>query len=137
MEARIIKFRAWDAFNGIMVEPYRFVHSTPADKIEGDERFNAPFIYYESWQDEDDGISRPCYIMQHVGFLDKNRTWIYEGDIVVCHDHPTGADDITGTVYFKDGKFMVEGSNVPLGDYGTAWIEVIGNIYQNSELLKK
>lgn len=62
-------------------------------------------------------------LMQFTGLLDKNGKEIYEGDILRG----------LGKVYFHQGKFCVE--------YGEEWgwisknAEIIGNIYENPELL--
>ena len=70
-------------------------------------------------------------IMQFTGLLDKGGKEIYEGDIV----RPLG-DTVSWTVYFKDGSFLVG----PLEEQTLLWsylCEVIGNIYENPELIKE
>ena len=76
-------------------------------------------------------------IMQYTGLKDKNGKEIYEGDVVKCHDHPTGIYDGVGEVIFNCGYYSVKALLPPLHDYGTAWTEVIGNIYENPELLEQ
>ena len=71
-------------------------------------------------------------IMEFTGLRDKNRKEIYEGDIVKCYDHPTDVESGTYEVVFNHGQFQ---AGLPLSDWGTAWTEVIGNIYENPELL--
>lgn len=73
---------------------------------------------------------------------DKNGKEIYEGDVVVVH-HPKYADKVA-FIDFTNGTFLLDFpkscSYVPLwnlqsSEYDNA-IEVIGNGYENKELLK-
>ena len=74
---------------------------------------------------------------QYTGLHDKNGKEIYEGDIVTGLFNHT--DIIGHIVYGSDATFFINRK----GLYGiglnnaTDWLEVIGNIYENPELLKE
>jgi uncharacterized phage protein (TIGR01671 family) len=135
---REIKFRVWDTFNYRMIyDPYYFRKRT--DPEMDDDRFNAPMQYAESWQDVEDGIWRPCYLMQFTGLLDKNGKEIFEGD-VIKHDRLIGE-----IKYFRYGFFIEFKQNdkarVTLGSPHPNELsdmanncEVIGNIFENKIL---
>jgi uncharacterized phage protein (TIGR01671 family) len=128
---REIKFRAWDKEDKVMVEFF------PGDNL-SDEYFCEPFI-----------------IMQYTGLKDKNGKEIYEGDIVK-HIDAWGrkkVDHIIGAVIFGEGKFSIhcQGADdnrtyrgwLIKGEYGheepltsNTCQEIIGNIYENGDLLK-
>ena len=69
-------------------------------------------------------------IGQYTGLTDKNGTRIFEGDIVTC-------DYFCGVVNFYEGTWCVtEEDNYPEYLYDVIDIKIIGNIYDNPELLK-
>ncbi|MFJ7700022.1 YopX family protein [Lysinibacillus fusiformis] len=85
--------------------------------------------------------------MQYTGLKDKNSKEIFEGDIVEYNDFNslrTGghAEDkiIVGKVAFSCGMWMVEAKNCGHDLYeglvNDEELEIIGNIYENPELLE-
>lgn len=73
---------------------------------------------------------------QYTGLLDKNGKKIFEGDIVRDAD----TSDV-GEVYFDTdtARFVIEFQKmiVDFSDYNDGDVEVIGNIYDNPELIKE
>ena len=68
-------------------------------------------------------------LMQFTGLKDKNGKEIYEGDIVRNHNEALTIDMVTGVVWDFRQLAMLE-------DQREEW-EIIGNIYENPELLTK
>lgn len=134
---RIIKFRVWDTYNLKMVyDPYYFRPSN--EPICEDARFNTPMVYAENWQDVDDGIWRPCNLMQYTGFTNidgADLDW-WEGDIIGFK-----GDRSLFAIMFKNGAFRAayKGWNkkdeYPIIDYFHRYNGVRkGNIFQNPGL---
>jgi uncharacterized phage protein (TIGR01671 family) len=84
-------------------------------------------------------------LMEYTGLKDKNGKEIYEGDIIKCGCDFTDEYDWIGIVKFDLGSFYVADrkgkgraiyywSTETFGDINVR--EVIGNIYENPELVK-
>ena len=81
-------------------------------------------------------------LLQFTGLKDKNGVEIYEGDIVKaiwsgdCEEYIANEEWI-GDIFFNCGSFDINGEwCVPLNCFNGKF-EVIGNIYQNHELLER
>lgn len=137
---REIKFRVWDKQNITM-------HNWEEISIEKDQVFISDGDLYKTM----DQIE----LIQFTGLKDKNGKEIYEGDIVVCDRYPFYRDDelkelnYVGEIFwFEDNvgwglDFHVVGDRVlgcacggGLDEYIDAGMRIIGNIYENPELLK-
>ena len=87
---------------------------------------------------EDLTADKECVLMQCTGLKDKNSRLIYEGDRVYidCEDETAiikWSDDLARfTIHFEDEAVFADFDN-----YYSKELEVIGNIYENSELPKE
>ena len=87
--------------------------------------------------------SKNTVIMQSTGLKDKNGVEIFEGDIVnyvKSFTNPmTGSGSLSINknlrIIFKDAEFTADGIDIRLKKI-VSHMEVIGNIYENPELLK-
>ena len=96
--------------------------------------------------DSSSGDWRPfneIILMQYTGFKDSNGKEIYEGDIVSCLGHDD-EDIYDSLVYYSGGALCIDSSGCDYDYIAIGWalesdlfsIEVIGNIYENPELVK-
>lgn len=151
---RTIKFRAWNKVQEKMftVEGLGFVYEPPAILKLDHEMPNIKVTDY--WLHDED-----FELMQYTGLKDKNGKEIYEGDIVKKGTYKDNGFSNEGfenlcIIRFFRGSFVLnevedgeefgpEESFVSSSFYGdwqaSKWetaYEVIGNIYENKELLK-
>ena len=83
----------------------------------------------------------PSTICQCTGLKDKNGKLIWDNDIMVGHLDKTYPDDKTyQKVIWKESGFYskIKGSEdiEPIDRFDQEWFEVIGNIFDNAELLE-
>ena len=114
-----LKFRAWDKKQKIMVDDFCIGRSG--------EIFNVAVCSYGCG----DGIFKieGLEVMQYTGLQDKSGKEIYEGDIVNIESSKNHVSK--WEVKFEEGAFNIAN----LMHFGMK-TEVIGNIYENPELLK-
>lgn len=136
---RDIKFRAW------LIKEKKMVGVSDLLLAGGG-------IIQTSCEDSDyDGLSkvvgRDCVLMQYTGLKDKNGKEIYEGDICeVRYEYDLNESDYCegeskSEVVFRDGCFCFGKSGDGLlsqtvASYLPNNIEVVGNVYENPELLE-
>lgn len=135
---REIKFRAWDKECEVMV--YSDKHNKKDYYCEYEFYINNKNVYCMWSEDYDDicGFSKTRSgeldnIMQYTGLKDKNGKEIYDGDIL---EYETGYRD---SVNYEDGCFISLGNESHNYLYRSVNIYnaiVVGNIYENPELLE-
>lgn len=104
--SREIKFRVWDTKLSLMLD-WESIKDTQ--------------VFWDALEGVD------AEIMQFTGLLDKNGKEVYEGDFV------RGA--WVSEIVFEDGRFKMK-DNEELLEICVEYLEVIGNIYENGDLLK-
>lgn len=124
--SRQLKFRAWDQFNGV----YYY-----SDKYKNLAKF---FVDVQKYIDGGNHI----VIEEFIGLKGKNDVEIYESDIVSC-GIDAGDKEIYIVAWSEFDSYPAfdlqgfDGESNGIYEYDTSgWIEVIGSIHQNPELLK-
>lgn len=138
---RELKFRVWDGTEmvyDVTVGRFGVFYVNPGDKGDGLDPND-----YASLTPNTTKYLEHAAVMEYTGLKDKNGKEVWEGDIVKCS---SGCPHV---IEWRDeigGKY---GGGMPgwylsglLSGYGEgyAWIgseEIIGNVYQNPELLKR
>ncbi len=125
---REIKFRAWDKKENKMQQVVQILY--------GHEASNYP-LSVDFFRSVKSRLIKDIELMQYTGLKDKNVVEIYEGDIVMIYDarESESFPMFSEKVIFEKGKFMTEGE-FDLYDTDNYSYELIGNIFENKELLK-
>jgi uncharacterized phage protein (TIGR01671 family) len=127
---RQLKFRVWDKLEKRFIYPDKGYQGHYVLSLDGK---------FHNLQNGSGGDE--CVVQQFTGYYDKNGKDIYEGDVF-----KNDGDKNWDFVEFKDGQWQANlrgarvfslyemfGDDIGTGDYP----EVIGNIFENSELLNK
>ena len=123
---REIKFRAWDKENKTMLL---------------DIGIHINRMIFITRQGHDRPYTDDFEIMQYTGLKDKNDKEIYEGD--VCKRIWADDDYMIFKVCFSEGRFAEWWNGMDVGKIADGSVmrdgkvEVIGNIYENPELIKE
>lgn len=123
---RAIKFRAWDKEKKRFFEPEGYSEDALIVYLNGDMGVldNEPYESIHS-----DEANKRFVLLQYTGLNDKNGVEIYEGDIVEQKKQRE-----------QYRLFEIKWDRGNMGFYfshaGTNFIEVIGNVYENPDLLK-
>ncbi|MEN2267844.1 YopX family protein [Enterococcus faecium] len=134
----IPKFRAWvkpdilsNHLNGVIAEALpNFIYGNCLvlrEDLEEDKQFEEIIDFLD------------IELMQSTGLKDKNGVEIFEGDIVKTLEVDSGVT--FSTIKFEEGAFCIDyknlGTEFEFLYFADSPLEVIGNIYENSELLEE
>ncbi|UUR88573.1 YopX family protein [Clostridium perfringens] len=137
--SREIKFRGWDLVNKVML---------PVESI----NFREGYVSLNEGDNSLTDTLEMIELMQYTGFDDTKNKEIYEGDILhvikvnMCGVDKCNVAEYNTDVKWEDGVFVIKGDADT--SYYDTWIsaydnpdspqieiEVIGNIYENPDLL--
>lgn len=144
---REIKFRAWSNRDRCWIEAFS-IHKTGLFSECINAHIEEPqhiAIADAHWQDL--SIQDDIMLMQFTGLYDKNGKEIYEEDVIeyTFADTTLAIKKVNLPIIFTGGAFAIELLNnepvylresITLSNRSANGIEVIGNIYQNPELIK-
>lgn len=130
---REIKFRAW-VFGGLDEDELPFMTGVRSITFNA---YAGPIIL---WRDHEEiSYASEYRLMQYTGLHDKNGKEIYEGDVVRPIDSLGGRYTNVSEVRFSRGQWVIANFyNLPEDALYTRQyaIEIVGNIYENPELLE-
>lgn len=115
---REIKFRAW-------FEKFKEMYIVKGIDFQREMAYFDKYNYRSIYDIE---------LMQYTGLKDKNNKEIYEGDIVTLHNSKYKVIFLNEEARFvlRDDEFEYE---IPFTNNNNKRMEIIGNIYENPELL--
>ena len=128
---REIKFRAWDEANNEMV------YSDKEDCFYINTK-GVLFMYSKKPTKKGEDYHKDYNVMQYTGLKDKNGVEIFEGDLLRVLDNKNGVLQVEFKNAYVGGWVLTHNSTddwLSLGARKSEDIEVIGNKYENPELL--
>jgi len=145
--SREIKFRAWDSKTSVLMTEEWYFDDEIRKSLNKDEGYETEVGFLFEALDTLRTYHPNIVLMQYTGLKDKNGVEIYEGDIMAftvfdCFDNDT---QYIGVVEFAEEYACFElNIRKPFEDgWQLGWVhnqdsevEVIGNIYENPELLE-
>lgn len=125
---REIKFRAWDIdlkemiYGEDLIKMCIMISPANGNLI----NYKEPWVY----------LKDKYILMQYTGLKDKNGKEVYEGDIFEINYFNLDKEEVytKGEVFFEKGAFVCKG--IKGIHFSNGNIEVIGNIYENKDLLE-
>lgn len=143
---REIKFRAWDAHENNMNYQGAIGAGSSSEVI--NISFQGEMFLQNAFGLDMFGERNPTFgkseerfsLMQYTGLKDKNGKEIYEGDIIISN-HPIyeNGTPSKNKVAFDKGCYRLRNDNqndIPLSLYDEGQIEIIGNLFENPDILK-
>ena len=119
---RKIKFRAWDKEYSCMIYDICVGVCRGQDIVLEE----IPGYEFNEW-----GERKNCIPLEYTGLKDKNDKEIYESDIVKSHGIH---GEYVGEIVWERRGFKIRVMDIVDNIYSEEILEVIGNIYENSEL---
>lgn len=135
---RDIRFRVWDKNQEKMIDvKYLEYDNTAVNQFKGRGCLTSLSFRVGIGEESYRNISDVA-IMQYTGLKDMNGKEIYEGDIVNFKNFYFSGDKefwATGVVEFDNASYMIKGRYSDAYRWKDYTVEVVGNIYENDDLL--
>jgi hypothetical protein len=128
---REIKFRAWNPETKTMVYELEEINLLGTNIVAGISSGLIKASYMNGR-----GLWIEAELMQYTGLKDRNGREIYEGDIVISTNRLHECE-VEENVHFLNGCFMFGNWNTHEFFNRHQSIKVIGNVYENPELLEE
>ena len=128
------RFRVWDREQKVWISDYLGFYITPEGKL-----------FHESYEGEDEVLREVHHTLEEVMFStnlkDKNGVEIFEGDVVkvgTLDGEPIGYIEWKADMAcYKVINYINPFGGEIVSEYHAKYFEIIGNIYENPELLEK